>query len=220
MKRKSSEIDDKYWPKLTLEQKTNGYGDLKPFLSFHTHRILKPYIRQDFQTEPPKLKILRQIEMRQNAKSKQKSPINFCYVQPKHIQQINRLACQNFWPGIDVTECLKYPDFSCVVSYKELIVAFAFLVPDYSHTEAYISYIWTHPEWRRHGIAKFMVYHLIQTCMGKDIILHVSASNPAAFLYLKFGFKIEEIINNFYENYMQQENSSDSKHALLLRLSR
>ena len=61
-----------------------------------------------------------------------------------------------------VSECLKYPDFSCVVSYKELIIGFAFLVPDYSHTEAYISYLFTHPEWRRQGIAKFMIYHLIQ----------------------------------------------------------
>ena len=56
-----------------------------------------------------------------------------------------------------------------------------------------------------------------QTCMGKDIVLHVSATNPAAFLYLKFGFKIEEIIQNFYENYQQTE---DSKHALYLKLSR
>ena len=53
--------------------------------------------------------------------------------------------------------------------------------------------------------------------MGKDIVLHVSATNPAAFLYLKFGFKIEEIVNNFYENYQQTE---DSKHALYLRLAR
>ena len=53
--------------------------------------------------------------------------------------------------------------------------------------------------------------------MGKDIVLHVSATNPAAFLYLKFGFKIEEIVNNFYENYQQTE---DSQHALYLRLAR
>ena len=116
-----------------------------------------------------------------------------------------------------VSECLKYPDFSCVVCYKELIIGFAFLVPDYSHTEAYLSYIFTHPEWRNQGIAKFMLYHLIQTCMGKDIVLHVSATNTATLLYLKFGFKIEEIIQNFYENYQQTE---DSKHALYLRLSR
>jgi ribosomal protein S18 acetylase RimI-like enzyme len=135
------------------------------------------------------------------------------------VTPVNRLARTFFWPGIDVGEWLNYPDFTCVVTYKELVIAFAFLVPDYSHTEAYISYIFTHPEWRRHGIARFMLYHLIQTCMGKDIVLHVSATNPATFLYLKFGFKSEEIVNNFYENYHQQSNE-DSKHALFLRLSR
>ena len=219
MKRKHSEteLDEKYWPKPTFAQRINGTDDLKPFLSFHTHRVLKPYIRQDYESEPPKLKLLREIQSKTDPKVP-KYPINYTYLQPKHVLQINRLACQYFWPGIDVSECLKYPDFSCVVSYKELIIGFAFLVPDYSHTEAYISYIFTHPEWRRQGMAKFMVYHLIQTCMGKDIVLHVSATNPAAFLYLKFGFKIEEIVNNFYENYHQ--NGDESKHALFLRLSR
>jgi ribosomal protein S18 acetylase RimI-like enzyme len=61
-----------------------------------------------------------------------------------------------------VSECLQYPDFSCVVVYGKLVVAFAFMVPDVTHTEAYISFIFTHPEWRRAGIAKFMLYHLCQ----------------------------------------------------------
>ncbi|KAK6489896.1 cysteine-rich protein 2-binding protein-like isoform X1 [Huso huso] len=33
-----------------------------------------------------------------------------------------------------------------------------------------------------------------KTCMGKDVTLHVSASNPAMLLYQKFGFKTEEYI--------------------------
>jgi hypothetical protein len=41
-------------------------------------------------------------------------------------------------------------------------VAFAFMIPDVSHSEAYISFVFTHPEWRRVGIAKFMLYHLCQ----------------------------------------------------------
>lgn len=36
-------------------------------------------------------------------------------------------------------------------------------------------------------------------------------------LYQKFGFKIEEFVQNFYENYIPIE-SQMSKHALLLRL--
>ena len=135
-------------------------------------RILKPYIRQDYEIEPLKLKLLREIisQKNKNHTAKKHYPINYLYLQPKHVNQLNRLACQFFWPGIDVSECLKYPDFSCVVCYRELIIGFAFLVPDYSHTEAYISFIFTHPEWRRKGIAKFMLYHLIQVCNFKEFL--------------------------------------------------
>ena len=61
-----------------------------------------------------------------------------------------------------VTECLQYPDFSCVVMYKKLIVGFAFLVPNVKYTENYISFIFTRPGWRNVGIGRFMLYHLIQ----------------------------------------------------------
>jgi len=69
-----------------------------------------------------------------------------------------------------VTECLQYPDFSCVVLYKKLVVGFAFMVPDVGLNEAYISFLFTRPEWRRAGIATFMLYHLIQ---ASDIICGV-----------------------------------------------
>lgn len=42
------------------------------------------------------------------------------------------------------------------------MVAFAFMVPDVKFNEAYISFIFTHPEWRGVGIAHFMLYHLIR----------------------------------------------------------
>lgn len=53
--------------------------------------------------------------------------------------------------------------------------------------------------------------------MTRDITLHVSANNPAMILYQKFGFKIEEFVQNFYEHYIPAE-SELSKHALFLRL--
>lgn len=75
--------------------------------------------------------------------------------------------------GIDLSECLQYPDFSVVVLYKKVIIAFGFMVPDVKYNEAYISFLLVHPEWRRAGIATFMIYHLIQAswlrtclCMG------------------------------------------------------
>ena len=57
----------------------------------------------------------------------------------------------------------------CVVV-RKVVVAFAFMVPDVKHNEAYISFIFTHPEWRRAGIASFMLYHLIQVSL-----LHLQA---------------------------------------------
>jgi len=53
--------------------------------------------------------------------------------------------------------------------------------------------------------------------MTRDITLHVSPNNPAMILYQKFGFKIEEFVQNFYVNYIP-EKSELSKHALFLRL--
>jgi GNAT superfamily N-acetyltransferase len=70
-----------------------------------------------------------------------------------------------------VTECLQYPDFSCVVLYKKLVVGFAFMVPDVGLNEAYISFLFTRPEWRRAGIATFMLYHLIQASGNPLVVL-------------------------------------------------
>ena len=55
--------------------------------------------------------------------------------------------------------------------------------------------------------------------MGKDITLHVSASNPAMLLYQKFGFKPEEFILDFYDKYFPVD-SVDCRHAFFLRLHR
>lgn len=46
------------------------------------------------------------------------------------------------------------------------MIGFAFLVPDVKYNEAYISFIFTHPEWRGAGIGTFVLYHLIQ--VGKN----------------------------------------------------
>lgn len=46
--------------------------------------------------------------------------------------------------------------------FRKVVIGFAFMVPDTKYNEAYISFIFTHPEWREAGIATFMLYHLIQ----------------------------------------------------------
>lgn len=120
---------------------------------------------------------------------------------------------------IVVTESLQYPDYSCVTLYKKLIVGFAFLVPDVKHTENYVSFVFTRPGWRNCGIAKFMVYHLIQTSLGRDVTLHVSMDNPALFLYQKLGFKVENVVLDFYDKYFRND-VRESKHAFFCRLER
>ena len=65
------------------------------------------------------------------------------------------------------------------------------------YNEAYISFVLVHPEWRRGGIGTYMIYHLIQTCLGKDVTRHVSVMNPAKLMYQKFGFKPEEFVRDF-----------------------
>nr|XP_003219932.1 PREDICTED: cysteine-rich protein 2-binding protein [Anolis carolinensis] len=193
-------------------------------ISPYTSRVLKPYIRRDYETKPPKLQLLSEIRAYShkndpNWTPEPEAPIDYCYVRPNHIPTINALCHEFFWPGIDLSECLQYPDFSVVVLYKKVIIAFGFMVPDVKYNEAYISFLFVHPEWRRSGIATFMIYHLIQTCMGKDATLHVSASNSAMLLYQKFGFKTEEYILDFYDKYYPLD-SKECKHAFFLRLRR
>ncbi|XP_054710670.1 cysteine-rich protein 2-binding protein-like [Uloborus diversus] len=192
-------------------------------ISPYTERVLQPFIFRDFKTKPLKLQVLEELLSHKKFNSVLKPPeqnsIDYCYVRPQHIPAINALCHNFFWPGIDMSESLQYPDFSCVALYKKVIIGFAFMYPDVKCNEAYISFIFCHPEWRKAGIATFMLYHLMQTCLGKDITLHVSATSSAVFFYEKFGFKVEEFVHDFYEKYLPPD-SKECRHALFLRLSR
>ncbi|KZC06518.1 Cysteine-rich protein 2-binding protein [Dufourea novaeangliae] len=207
-----------------FEQRLQGYNEPTSVHSPYTNRLLKPFIRRDTLCRPLWLKVMEELRFKANKSNPKWKPpplasIDYSYVRPQHIPAINSLCSNFFWPGIDLTECLQYPDFSCVVLYKKLVIGFAILVPDVGYNEAYISFFLTRPEWRRSGIGRFMLYHLIQTCMGKDVTLHVSATNPALILYQKFGFKVEEFVQDFYDKYMPP-NSRECRHAVFLRLSR
>ncbi|KAJ8735209.1 hypothetical protein PYW07_006829 [Mythimna separata] len=194
------------------------------FRSLYSGATLKPYIRRDGDSAPTWLKLTDELLRRTNRHIKDYEPppratIDYSYVRPQHIAAVNNLCAQFFWPGIDLTEALQYPEFSCVVTYKKLVIGCAFLVPDVGHNEAYISFVLTRPEWRNAKIATFMLYHLLQTCTGKDVTLHVSPTNSAIFLYQKFGFKVEELIQDFYEKYYDID-FKGCRHALFLRLVR
>ncbi|XP_034946363.1 cysteine-rich protein 2-binding protein [Chelonus insularis] len=207
-----------------FEQRLSGTVEPTAVHSPYTNRILKPFIRRDYSCQPLWLKLMQELTAKVNKNNPDWKPedptsIDYCYVRPQHIPAVNNLCSQYFWPGIDLTDCLQYPDFTCVVLYKKLVIGFAVLVPDVNYNEAYISFLLTRSEWRKSGIGTFMLYHLIQTCMGKDVTLHVSVTNPALILYQKFGFKIEEFVQDFYDKYMAC-GVRESRHALFLRLSR
>lgn len=58
-----------------------------------------------------------------------------------------------------------------------------------------------------------------QSCMGKDVTLHVSATNSALNLYHQFGFKVQEFVVDFYDKYLAAD-STQCKHAFFMRMTR
>ncbi|KAM5534628.1 hypothetical protein V8D89_011640 [Ganoderma adspersum] len=146
------------------------------------------------------------------------APITYCTLQRRQLEQINDLLGRVFWEGINVTDSLDYSPERCtiVAMYKQLVVGAAFLS---SPQETYITYLAVRSGWEYSQIATSMLYHLISLNPHKDITLHVSINNPAMLLYNRFGFKAEEFIVGFYEEYLDP-NSPQSKNAFRLRLRR
>ena len=203
--------------------------DVKCILSPLTNLILKPYIRRDYGTTPKKLQLHDAIVNRNRVANSIRYPIDYVHLRPEHVVPINLMCREHFWNGIDITECLDYPDYTLVALYRKLIIGFAFLVPNMEIREYYLSFIFVHPDWRLSGRAKddpsqcspahYMLYYLIQASGSFDITLHVSVSSPVVVLYQKFGFKIEEYIRNFYDKYYSDEHNL-SKDAFLMRLTK
>ncbi|KAI0653165.1 hypothetical protein C8Q70DRAFT_1048604 [Cubamyces menziesii] len=146
------------------------------------------------------------------------APIVYCSLQAHHLPQVHDLLARVFWEGIDVSEALEYSPEKCTVvaTYKQLVVGAAFLS---SPQETYITYLAVRAGWDNSQLATSMLYHLITRNPSKDITLHVSINNPAMLLYNRFGFKAEEFIVGFYEDYLDP-NSPQSKNAFRLRLRR
>ena len=198
----------------------------QPFTSPYTARKLKPFIFQSTEIVPLRLKLnseiihhplaQRNIHDVANAQNLAPKSIDFCYLQEQHVPAVNSLVSRFFWP-VDLTECLQYPDFTCVVFYGKLLIGCAFMTPDVKVNEAYISFLLVHPDFQRSGIGRIMLYHLIQSCCGKDVTLHVSVDNPAMILYQRFGFKAEKFCLDFYERYYPPQHYL-SKHAYFMRL--
>ncbi|KIY52964.1 hypothetical protein FISHEDRAFT_63604 [Fistulina hepatica ATCC 64428] len=144
------------------------------------------------------------------------APISYTTLQRCHLPQVHALLCSTFWPNIDVTDCLDfYPERCTVVACYKRVVVGVVLLSSPAHT--YITYLAVKAGWENCQIATKMLYHLIKLSPHRDMTLHVSPSNPAMILYNQFGFKTEEFILGFYEDYLDPR-SALSKNAFRLRL--
>ncbi|KAG9093454.1 hypothetical protein FS749_014358 [Ceratobasidium sp. UAMH 11750] len=146
------------------------------------------------------------------------APITYTPIYAFHLSQVHDLLERTFWPGIDVSDSVNWEPEQCsiVASYKKLVVGCAFL----SETmDPYVTYIAVRAGWERAGIASFMLYHLIKQNPNQDISLHVSATNLAILLYNRFGFKAEEFVVGFYDDYLDEQTKL-CKNALRLRYRR
>ncbi|KAI8982518.1 hypothetical protein BDB01DRAFT_835959 [Pilobolus umbonatus] len=190
------------------------------WLSSWNGRKLRPFIRRDYENKPARMLLMGQIKACHGKpiKKGQIQPsgiirgdsIDYVYLQKEHLSQVNTLLSRSFWEGIDVSESLLFPEFSIVALYKRCVVGCAFMTP-----EAYITYIAVDPGWANASIGQFMLYHLFQTAISKDITLHVSANNNAMILYQKFGFKPEEFIVNFYDKYLPADSTYNWAYQLI-----
>ena len=164
---------------------------------------------------PPHLAILHELELR-NGKSKDELEyIKIHHIRKEFVPQINRLLRTSFWPRIDVTEHLENPDYTLVALYKLKVVAVSLLNPD-----GYLEFLAVEQGWQNVGLAKHLLYLLLQKAPPKDITLHVAPDNEAAMLlYQQFGFKVDRFVLGFYDKYFPSEYNG-TRNAFFMRLRR
>ncbi|KAL0491695.1 hypothetical protein AKO1_010159 [Acrasis kona] len=220
------------WPS-TFKSTIVGKSD-REYYSHVVHNakveLIPCLIRRDVESTPTKVKLFKNL-MRHHYKDKweehyQIGSIDYCHMQEHHVSQVNSLLSVFFWPDIDLSDGLSEPELSVIVLYKRLVIGCGFITP-----QGYIPYLFTHPEWRRNGIAKFMLCQLIKSLDGcssdpsveddyvrkelVDITLHVNSSNKGSIALCEmFGFKSEEKIVDFYRNLHGNNINVDRKQEM------
>ncbi|EJU03646.1 hypothetical protein DACRYDRAFT_49501 [Dacryopinax primogenitus] len=148
------------------------------------------------------------------------APIDYAPLSPVHLSQVHALLASTFWPGISVSDCAlpeNEPEKCTIVAtYKRLVVGAALLS---GPREGYLMYLAVKAGWDAAGIGTNMLHMLVMKNQDTDITLHVSADNPAMLLYNTFGFKAEEFVVGFYDEYLPRD-SKACKNAFRLRLRR
>lgn len=216
-------------PGLSFRAKLDGVSSLEgyPFAieSPYSGTRLPAYVSRETARLPPRLALLHAIRDRAGAAVGPPSlgPVDIMHLRREHVAQLNRLLQRFFWPAVDISESLGWPEFSLVLMYRKLVVGCALCTP-----EGYLSYLFVHPDFRQTGLATRLLYHLVrQLPASRDVTAHVAAGNPAMMLYQRFGFKPEEFIVDFYAGRFRQPGLSENalpepaeRNALFLRLRR
>ncbi|KAI9190594.1 uncharacterized protein BJ171DRAFT_543631 [Polychytrium aggregatum] len=171
--------------------------------SSYTGKALKPFIWRDFSSRPATMLLFHEILSKRSSyqgeiwKCVEKDSIDYVYFSREHLVQVNSILSVIFWPGIDVSENLTWPDFGVVALYKRLVVGCALMTPEF-----YLTYIAVRPGWE----------HARNWQVGLRSKYSTSGWAP-------FGFKPEEFIVNFYDQYLPPD-SRECKNAFFLRLRR
>lgn len=190
---------------------------------FVVHR--SPVVAADWEVRSPWMDLMEDIRAHYALKFPSRAvvqesvaPITYVTLTAEHLPQVHDILHRSFWSGIDISDSLQHvPEKATIVAmYKRLVVGCAILS---SPVETYITYLAVRAGWENAQIATAMLFHLISRNPNKDITLHVSTNNPAMLLYNRVGFKAEEFIVGFYEDYLDPQ-SRLSKNAFRLRLRR
>ena len=217
-----------------------------PVTSPFTGKLLPEFICEDMEMmDIPKLKLLNHIKsfgheieddidksslLRPSNCSNTDVPthstltIKYTNLRKEFVGQLNDLLSDSFWPGIDVSEALEYPDYAILALVGLSVIGCAICNPD-----GYLSYLYVRPDFQGYNLStKLLSILLPLLAPKKDITLHVSVANtPAMMLYQRIGFKPEEFVVNFYDKYMGVERDGisdklglDNKNAFFMRLKR
>jgi ribosomal protein S18 acetylase RimI-like enzyme len=199
---------------------TNLDGYPFPVESPYSGKNLPVLINREAIRLPARLKLLHDLRSEDAEEF-----IDFIHLRKEFVPQLNRLLKAHFWPGIDVSESLDWPDFTIVLLYKKLVIGTAICNP-----EGYISYLLVHPDWQGAGLASKMLFFMATRLVppGKDLSVHVAVGNgPAMCLYQRFGFKPEEFIVDFYSKRYSRAGGDENalpdpalRNAFYLRLRR